>query len=526
MARIVAGGRAEFPILVKFIFPEDKLSIQVHPDDAYASAHEQAAGGRGKTEMWHAVAAQPDAQVLIGLKPQVTREQFLAAIAAHTVEALFEAHPVRPGDTFFIPAGTPHAIGPHMVLCEIQEYSDLTYRVYDYGRTDAHGNPRELHIEKALEVTDFANSAPGGRVRAPQAADSKGHLLAACHFFSAVRQDFQSRLDTQSNPFRFEALIVLSGNGVLVWEDQETAYQAGECWFIPASLGRFSLTPEAQTSIIRSTVRTWQRCVANCKNAVCRRKKSQRYCLRNMADEKLPIHAIILAGGRGTRFWPRSRTRTPKQLLNIVGDTTMLEQTVERLLPVVPARRIWTVTNTEQAAAVQKQVPAAARKRVLSEPIGRNTAAAIALAAFHVRHAEKGGDALLAVLPADHYFADAPGYRKIVSAALSTAREPGRMVVLGIPPTRPDTGFGYIERIGDAAHAKGFPVFAVKRFTEKPQQALAQEYLESGKYQWNAGMFFWRVSTFLDNLRKYVPKTVARWKTWRGTSANAATLHS
>jgi mannose-1-phosphate guanylyltransferase len=226
-----------------------------------------------------------------------------------------------------------------------------------------------------------------------------------------------------------------------------------------------------------------------------------------MTMDKLTTHAIILAGGRGTRFWPRSRTRTPKQLLNIVGSTTMLEQTVARLGELVSLDRIWTVTNAEQTAEVKKQVPAIAKKRVLSEPAGRNTAAAIALAAIHVRHAEKGRDALLAVLPADHYIANAAGYRKIVSAALEMARMPRRMVVLGIPPTRPDTGFGYIERMGDALHSQGLPVFGVRRFTEKPRAALAQEYLDSGKYQWNAGMFFWRVSTFLENLKKYVPKT-------------------
>jgi len=215
-----------------------------------------------------------------------------------------------------------------------------------------------------------------------------------------------------------------------------------------------------------------------------------------------------MAGGRGTRFWPRSRTRAPKQLLNIAGDTTMLEQTVSRLRPLISPDHIWTVTNTEQALEVTKQLPAAAKKRVLSEPIGRNTAAAIALAAIHVRHAEKGRDAVLAVLPADHYIAQADKYRKIVGAALELAATPDRMVVLGIPPTRPDTGFGYIERTGDPQSAKGQPVFAVKRFTEKPRHALAQEYLDSGKYEWNAGMFFWRVSTFLENLKKYVPKTV------------------
>ncbi len=227
-----------------------------------------------------------------------------------------------------------------------------------------------------------------------------------------------------------------------------------------------------------------------------------------MPTEKPSIHAVIMAGGRGTRFWPRSRTRTPKQLLNIVGDTTMLEQTVARLRPLLPADHIWTVTNAEQAQEVKKQLPAGARKRVLSEPVGRNTAAAIALAAIHVRHAEKGRDALLAVLPADHYIADTGNYRKIVSAALDMARTPQRMVVLGIPPTRPDTGFGYIERMGDALQSRGLPVFAVRRFTEKPGAAVAQEYLDSGKYQWNAGMFFWRISTFLDNLKQHLPKTL------------------
>jgi mannose-1-phosphate guanylyltransferase len=224
--------------------------------------------------------------------------------------------------------------------------------------------------------------------------------------------------------------------------------------------------------------------------------------------EKLTTHAVILAGGRGTRFWPRSRTRTPKQLLNIVGKDTMLQQTVTRLKPLIPAERIWTVTNAEQAAEVRKQVSAAARKRVLVEPMGMNTAVAIGLAAIHVRRAAHG-DALLAVLPADHYIEQPQKYREIVNAALDVAREPGRMVVLGIPPTRPETGFGYIERTDDPIGTKGFPVFAVRRFTEKPGLKLAEEYAASGNYHWNAGMFFWRVSTFLENLKSFLPKTHA-----------------
>jgi mannose-1-phosphate guanylyltransferase len=224
--------------------------------------------------------------------------------------------------------------------------------------------------------------------------------------------------------------------------------------------------------------------------------------------EKLTIHAVILAGGRGTRFWPRSRTRTPKQLLNIVGKDTMLQQTVARLKPLMPADRIWAVTNAEQVAAVRKQVPAAARKRVLLEPMGMNTAVAIGLAAIHVRHAARG-DALMPVLPADHYIEQPKKFREVMSAALDMAREPGRMVVLGIPPTRPETGFGYIERSGESIGGKAFPVFAVRRFTEKPELKLAQEYVASGSYHWNAGMFFWRVSTFLENLKSFLPKTHA-----------------
>jgi mannose-1-phosphate guanylyltransferase len=227
-----------------------------------------------------------------------------------------------------------------------------------------------------------------------------------------------------------------------------------------------------------------------------------------MPIEKLATHAVVLAGGRGTRFWPRSRTRTPKQLLNIVGNDTMLQQTVARLKPLIRADHTWTVTNAQQSAAVRIQLPVAARKRVLIEPTGMNTAVAIGLAAIHVRHAV-GGDALLAVLPADHYIRDDAKYRAIVETALEIAREPGRMVVLGIPPTRPETGFGYIERAGRLRSPGKHPVFAVRRFAEKPELKLAQEYFASGNYHWNAGMFFWSVFSFLENLKLFLPKTYA-----------------
>ena len=219
----------------------------------------------------------------------------------------------------------------------------------------------------------------------------------------------------------------------------------------------------------------------------------------------LPACAVLLAGGRGTRFWPRSRTRTPKQILNIVGTRTMAAETIARLAPLVSAKNVWVVTNSEQAAAVRHELPKVPPAQILAEPVGRNTAAAIGLAAVHL--VRRHGDALMAVLPSDAHIADAAGYRKLVAAALAQAQEPGRMVVLGITPTRPETGYGYIERGGAAAWPNGTPSYVVRRFTEKPEIELARKYLASGKYFWNAGMFFWRASTFLDNLHKFLPVT-------------------
>lgn len=221
--------------------------------------------------------------------------------------------------------------------------------------------------------------------------------------------------------------------------------------------------------------------------------------------KKVTACAVLLAGGRGTRFWPRSRTRTPKQLLDIVSSKSMLRETADRLAPLFTPDRLWVVTNDEQAGAVRRELPRVPRQQILSEPIGRNTAAAIGLAAIHL--AQERGDALMAVLPADHHIADAARYRKIVRAAMELASRPGNLVVLGIPPTNPEMGFGYIERAGAASRSAGVPAYAVRRFTEKPDAVHARKYVASGRYFWNAGMFFWRVSTFLECLRKFLPKT-------------------
>ncbi len=239
---------------------------------------------------------------------------------------------------------------------------------------------------------------------------------------------------------------------------------------------------------------------------------------------KREAHAVILAGGRGTRFWPRSRTRTPKQLLNIVGNDTMIEQTVERITPLFPASRLWVVTQAEQAEAVRRVLPKLPRSHVLVEPEGRNTAAAIGLAAVHLRR--ECGDALMAVLPADHVIAQQARYRRLVRAALRLADAPGSLVVLGINPARPETGYGYIERGGAVASAaKGDArAYHVRRFTEKPPLTLARRYVASGRYSWNAGMFFWRTSTFLDQLSRFLPETARELGALEGAIGTARYL--
>jgi mannose-6-phosphate isomerase len=242
----------DFPLLVKFIFPNDKLSIQVHPDDAYAAAHEQAAGGRGKTEMWHVVSAGPGASLLLGLKPGVTRESLLAALKNQTLEDLFQRHAVQVGDTYFVPAGTPHTIGPDMVICEVQEYSDITYRVYDYGRVDATGKPRDLHVDKALAVINLeavrkARTLPLTVSR----KDMKMSVLAACKYFEADKLEISSTTVLGGDTGAFHLLIVLSGSGQLAWKNNKTPYLEGECWFIPARLLYLSVLPDKATSMLR-----------------------------------------------------------------------------------------------------------------------------------------------------------------------------------------------------------------------------------------------------------------------------------
>jgi mannose-6-phosphate isomerase len=244
-----------FPILVKFLFPTDKLSIQVHPGDAYASVHEQAAGGRGKTEMWHVVSAEPEARLLLGLNHGVTKQQFQEQMGSQSLEKLFKSYAVKPGETFFISAGTPHTIGPGMILCEVQQYSDLTYRLYDYGRVGPDGKPRDLHIAKAFEVMKF-DAGSDARVKSlplPQ-HDALRLFLAGCPYFATERWEFSSNLVSESTPSHFDILVILSGSGILRWQGGKENYRGGQCWLVPATLGKFEMKPDENTSLIRTYV--------------------------------------------------------------------------------------------------------------------------------------------------------------------------------------------------------------------------------------------------------------------------------
>ena len=260
---------SDFPLLIKFIFPNDKLSIQVHPDDAYAAVHEKAAGGRGKTEMWHVISAEPGASLLLGFESGVTKESFLTAIEDRTLEDLFQRHSVQAGETYFVPARTPHTIGPGMIICEVQEYSDLTYRLYDYGRVDAKGKPRELHIAKALEVVEF-NGGTASRV-ATRAVDLHGgntseHLFN-CPYFKVDRWDLSSRFDVRRIPSHaFRLWVFLSGAGTVTWLTSSTqkksdaepvgtfSYKRGECWFIPPTLVVHDIQPKEKSAVLETLV--------------------------------------------------------------------------------------------------------------------------------------------------------------------------------------------------------------------------------------------------------------------------------
>lgn len=213
------------------------------------------------------------------------------------------------------------------------------------------------------------------------------------------------------------------------------------------------------------------------------------------------FYPVILAGGRGTRFWPLSRKKRAKQLLALDGKQTMIQQTLTRLLPLAPARRSWIITNEDLRLAILKQLPRVPTNQVLAEPAGRNTAPAIGLAAFILLRTNP--EAVIGMFPSDHVIADEKRYRETLEKARAIAAAGPNIVVLGIKPNRAETGYGYIEA-GDPARGSAMHV---RRFTEKPDASRAAQFLASGNYFWNSGMFLWGARTLTDALREHLPKT-------------------
>ena len=225
-----------------------------------------------------------------------------------------------------------------------------------------------------------------------------------------------------------------------------------------------------------------------------------------------------MAGGSGTRFWPRSRQRTPKQFLPIVGGQSMLRETVARVAPLVGPSRVVVVAGRSQARAVRTELPHLAAQNLLAEPVGRNTAAAIALAALVLERRTPG--ASMVVLPADHAIAAHGVFRADLQLALRIAEETGSLVTLGLPPTRPETGYGYI-RPGAMMPGTRGRVARVAAFIEKPSRRRAEALLAVGRVLWNAGIFAWRAADVLDELRAFVPEVVRPLETALAGGARA-----
>ena len=219
------------------------------------------------------------------------------------------------------------------------------------------------------------------------------------------------------------------------------------------------------------------------------------------------VYVVIMAGGSGTRFWPLSRRKTPKQMLNLFGGTTLLEQTVERVRGIVPPERIYIFANSLIRPRMVRLLPQIAERQIVAEPAQRNTAPTIGLAAHEILRRDPEG--IMVILPADHVIRKPGAFRAALKTGCRWAAAEGRSVVLGIQPARAETGYGYI-RLGSSVNNAGREkIFRVEAFTEKPGLAAARRYVASRRYLWNAGMFIWRASTVLANLRKFQPAMAA-----------------
>ena len=218
----------------------------------------------------------------------------------------------------------------------------------------------------------------------------------------------------------------------------------------------------------------------------------------------MKIFAVLMAGGVGTRFWPRSRAKNPKQVLDIINHETMIQATYKRLKGLVDPGNIFVVTNEDQKAVISKQIPKLPSANFIIEPFGKNTAPCIGLAATIIQQID--ADALMIVLPADHLISEPKEFKKVMKYASEFVRKNNGLVTLGINPTYPSTGYGYIQRGAAIEKLDGHGIYKVKTFAEKPNLETAMRFLESGDFYWNSGMFIWKASTILKELEDKLPE--------------------
>lgn len=218
----------------------------------------------------------------------------------------------------------------------------------------------------------------------------------------------------------------------------------------------------------------------------------------------MTITAVIMAGGKGERFWPKSRTHLPKQFLNISGNKSMIQQTIARLERLIPIQQIFIVTNELYAELIRAQIPHLPHDNIIIEPVGRNTAPCVGLASLIIE--EKYPDSTMVVLPSDHIIENEDGFVRILQTAVEVAQEDESLVTLGIKPTYAETGYGYIETAAQWSVVNELEVYKVEKFVEKPDQERAVAYLKNGNFYWNSGIFIWKVSVIRHYIKELMPE--------------------